>query len=532
MPTFQELIKESAFLGASDREQQERLATVEGWNELPQPEKQKVLETVNKFKGTIKETTVKDDLRGTGKAVGSAVGSVAPLLIPGPGGIAMKAARPVIGSILGTIAGEKAETLARGESQPFTLEGIKKEFQSLPGLAKEGAMAEMGGQIGGTFLQTLATPFKKSFMEALASDPIAMGGQKLVRKGLPISPDIISPSRVTGAFQWLSDLPGPGKFITRHAREKLTKGLTNVFDSELVTRGVDLPSPKIDIKNVISSKNKMFNKMYGAAKKYGGRDAHISVDNISQYIKESSETFTGKGDQYWDGEATEFLKGMSENGTVTLQEVNDLANTVWNRYGKLQGRQKLMRGGLLDAIKADLNSFETDRGIRVTKKFEIGRKLSGMVKEFGKARYIEKLVDNATSFNPATEALEFNPLMFVKRVKNNKNTLKRMLRPEQFDRLNRFVDMAEATIPDKQRLAGQKTSFVDIAAMSAMAGATLKAPLLLIPAGFQATLAKSIMNPTGIMRKWLTTGFEPAIGKAAAATFARMPMLDFENDRE
>jgi hypothetical protein len=82
-----------------------------------------------------------------------------------------------------------------------------------------------------------------------------------------------------------------------------------------------------------------------------------------------------------------------------------------------------------------------------------------------------------------------------------------------------FADKLRAMLPDIEKLGkyqaagsqlspGRLLSSSPTGSAYGVIGAVAGQPLLALPVGAEAGLAYSIMNPSGVFRKWLTTGLK------------------------
>jgi hypothetical protein len=140
-------------------------------------------------------------------------------------------------------------------------------------------------------------------------------------------------------------------------------------------------------------------------------------------------------------------------------------------------------------------------------------------RDISKSRWIETaLLDPATDI--VNQGYVFSPLKFKDQVNHNITKIEKMFGQEGMDIIRAFADKVALAAPDMGKLGKVSDATAKFRQASgvgllgpaglAAAGQTGAAAALAVPYGFQTIVAKSLMNPEGWMRKWLTTGITPS----------------------
>jgi hypothetical protein len=217
------------------------------------------------------------------------------------------------------------------------------------------------------------------------------------------------------------------------------------------------------------------------------------------------------------------LAAESGGGAATVKEVNDLLPYIWsktkstakmgkekNQYAKLTQESIDYRNGLNEAINSDLKFHEVETGSNVLEALNIAKGKVKDMAELSKAKYLENLLQSSTTWNPTTQSWDFQAGKFYSDVMKKSELLQTKF-PDEFGNIMRFAEKAKLASGDISRLSPKPMwqQATNIGIGGGALGAVYANPILSVPLGFSALAAWSLMNPSGTVRKLLTTGIKP-----------------------
>lgn len=425
------------------------------------------------------------------------------------GGLAGGTAAPIT-ALLGGIAGSGLGA-GIGESASQLIQGYA-DYGKIADETLSGAKGQLYGQgataLAGKVLKPVLSPFADKMAQAAEGSKQWLG-QKMVDAGTPLSPSSYNPSGASRLFQWITDNIIPGRLIANKYREDVAEGIFKMR-SDMVEKELGMISPFESQSKLSGAKKQAWSDFLQSA---GGTKATIPIPAAREIMDVHLGSADTATDPLWSsvGKGSGLInKLFQKGGQLTIGEYNDLRAKLWSNYSKLTPAQKAIRGKLKEALEKDLELYEEKVGGDVLKASQKAYEASGDLREFGTSRWIERLLDSATDLNKEGQAYEFFPAKFDKIFRKNQDRLKAVLTPDQFKNLDNFRQKMNLAVPDlaKQNiLRGEYPTLGGTAAGAA--AATYFQPWLAVPLGFQTIVARSVMNPSGWVRKWLTTGLTP-----------------------
>lgn len=434
---------------------------------------------------------------------GGAIGSIA-----GPPGIVAGAS---LGGGIGAGARGAIQT-GMGWRKPPTLGEAAGEMGKE---AMYAGLTQMSGPLLATGLQKITSPFAGRVAARAAKDPAISAALGLVEQGAPISPEVIAGTKTARFFDWAAEKLWPASAIMANKRQGLQKVADSLKDEFVNTRGIYNTSK--------AGTNEAWENWVKMA---GGAEAPYELPKTLQVITEASKkpfamelksTTDAVGNvvtqeapigAFWKKYASTFKQSLEENGQVTVQEIRDLLN-VLNPTGA-KGAERTARMKIADAIMEDLGKSGNEE----------------MVKALANAKDLARLQRIAAPlqaiFNKATipakaagDEVTFSPSNFVNLWQQRRGNFltNKNYSAEDIRVIDKFADKMKALVPDLA--LGSKYQFAGLTQTSPAnplgAGAlAYKFPGIVIPSSVaDSFLAFSLMNPNGIMRKFLTTGFKP-----------------------
>lgn len=134
-------------------------------------------------------------------------------------------------------------------------------------------------------------------------------------------------------------------------------------------------------------------------------------------------------------------------------------------------------------------------------------------------RFVENVFDSSLIQTADEAGQMFSPGKFIKNFDRYQDVLKQYA-PESFANMKQLRDISKVAMKDLGRKTPDMMDLAFSGAASGVGGLAGSAGLA-VPNAFSLIMAKSMMNPTGWMKKWLTEGmkFSPgnAIGKSTTA---------------
>jgi hypothetical protein len=234
-----------------------------------------------------------------------------------------------------------------------------------------------------------------------------------------------------------------------------------------------------------------------------GPNAIVNMGNTKSFL--DNLQITGKAEK--DIDFVGVLKNKLQNGSMTVAEVEKMSSMLWPKgkaYGRMSQPEKVWREDFLQNMFRDLEPLETNVGMNLA---ALLKQAKGTTRDIYQSQFVENLLNRATN----NETLSFNPRQFYELVKKQESYILTKLDKDKAQNLFAFADKMKAIAPERAmftegRVKTDPISWLPGAGLGAGAYAN---PYLAVPIGFQAIVARSLMAPKGIIRKWLTTGYNP-----------------------
>lgn len=488
--------------------------------------------------------------RGTGAMAMGSLGTVAGAPLGPPGMIG--------GGAIGAAGGEAIEQLIRrfaGDEKLTSQEAMKK-------INLEAAFAG-GSEMGTAGMGNLLRPFAKR-MGPMAQKIATIAKQQK----LPMSPSAISPTKTAKVFEWFGDILPTGKLWGQVKRKQLSNNLMRMVEevkgalpvrADKVEAGMELGAgikeAKVSLKSISGTKYKAWEKAVGASDIQMAETAKVIEKNADSIKKPDAramiETFRGKG-TIW-----------------TAKDVDDYQKQIW---GKLRGKYPNLAKDLQNALKkdigedltkyledarsawADFKTFESNPTVKtivrkyatdaervILEAFRSGNledvtKIKNAVDEntwkMATSRFVENILD--TAVKPEGNQMVFRPMEFIKNYEKYQRQILNAM-PEIYENINNFYLITKASVQDLQKMdmGFFGKGWQAMAAGGMATGAGMGQPLVLVPAGFSAIVAKSLMNPKGWLKTWLTEGARgimPEVIRQGPRIGGRALGLEFDTD--
>lgn len=478
---------------------------------------------------------------------------------------------PVLGAAgtgLGYGIGARAQKLLQTYLGLYEPKSLTEEWKQTAQEVGTGIKAFMQGESGTKMLTMAGAPLAGQFAKSGTKGDTARLGQQMVEEGkMPISPDLYAPSKPAKFMQWTTDNIIPGGSIIANYRRKAVNDTISQMRQDFV-EAAGLPNPFTPLKEAKAVKNKAYENFIAE-----GSGAPIQFSNTAKFIEENfnspalqtSGTLKEKVNNFYEklnatteenvllgdqskyrtkrqmetttGEPKDIFSDLMvdmENlksqgwqpqgvGYASVNDLNDLLPYIWsktksaakmgkekNQYQKLTEESIQLRNGLKDAIDADLGIHEVDTGAKVLEALNVARDAQKNMASLGKAKYLEKLLQDSTTWNPATQHWDFQAGKFYSEVIKKQETLRNMF-PDEFGIIMRFAEKSKLASGDIARMSSKPAwkQAIEIALGGGTLAAIVANPILAVPLGFSAFSAYSLMNPSGMLRKHLTTGIKP-----------------------
>ena len=461
---------------------------------------QKVPGEVSQFGRGLVENLPTAGMIAGGAIAGGAGGPLGPFTAPvgaGLGGAIGAGARGALKGYLGL-----------GETPPV--------LPALGEMGKEGAMAttaEVGGPYMAKGIQKITSPFATMFENRIATDAVAREAQSLVEnQGARISPDVINPSKTANFFTWLTDKIFPANTVMARQRGNLPEIATALKDEFVASRGL------YDV-----SKGKTGSVWDEWVNLAGGPEAPYAMPKTEQVLNqvmgqpatsfETGETIRKGGKAYtqmgtfWKKQVATFQDELDANGQVNVQAIRDLFNSINPAAAK--GAERTARMKIADAVMEDLSNTGNTEMVDT---LQAARNLSRMNRV---ASPLRDIFNKSMTPNPRTGDLEFNPDTFSNLWQQRRTYFldNKNYSAEDIRTIDQFNNKMSALVPDLSRLKSYNPTLnqLNFQNPAPVLGAVYAKPILAVPLGADVGLAYSLMNPNGIMRRFLTTGFNPPV---------------------
>lgn len=409
------------------------------------------------------------------------------------------------------MAGQGTEPMMQGAT-PDIMASSVGQFNAPLDAFGLGLGAEAGGQAVMAGAQKIAAPFAKKFAERLASNQGAKVAQEMVESNIPISPSEIQLTKTAKAFQWIADNFMPGNLIANKRREEVSSAILKMRQ-EFITDTMDLPKFTESIPQAQTKTRELFTQF---AEQAGGKETLIPMPETIKFIEANMGKDITMSDQWW---MKKFIPWMKKEGDArSIEQINSLHATYNRSWNKLTPAQKELRNGLRESLYKDLAENDLQAGLQLETALKTAQEAAKVPRDITKARWIEQSL-----LNPATDIIDqayvFSPAKFKVQVDKNLTKIEQMFGQEGLDIINKFADKLMLAAPDMAKLGKisdatksmrQLTGLGMLSIPGAIAAGQPGLALgLSVPYGFQTFVAKSLMNPSGWLRKWLTTGFKP-----------------------
>jgi hypothetical protein len=549
----EEVLKDPQFLGLPQSEQSKVLFSIDPhFAALPEMEQAKVLSGLVPKTTAIPQTattapTYEDPMAAQAQSVAQFDPSILPSSeqfkqfgqdvqgLPGQFAKGVVEQLPIAGMVVGGALGAPAGPIGAvgGAGMGGAIgAGARGSIQSAMGWRTPptllGAMAEMGkeGMLGagaemaGPLLQPIANkiagPFANYTKKVMAENALAKQGQQMVEQGIPISPDLISPSRTSKAVNWALDNLWPANSIMAGKRRMVYDAALQMKDSFAQDYGVGKTTKELT------------NKAWDDWAAMAGPDTVIPMNKTIEAIQANIDKPFATG-AFWDKYAKTFAEG-----DITVQGIRDLLAVT--KPTKAMGADKTARRAILDGLKSDLADYDLQAGTELAKGLIDAQAAS---RALARLQPIERILKDSITKPEGLDAGLFSPAQFVQKWEAIRSKVGGRLSNSDIKMVDDFAQKMQTMVPDISRLkkyeTGQQIPFLSgqgiIKAPGTAAGMgalTMSQPYLILPIGAEASLAYSIMNPTGLARKFLTTGIKPPtmLPKMGAMKFGEVQAND------
>jgi len=439
-----------------------------------------------------------ENLDTAGMMFGSGLGAAAGMASPVPGD---EWAMTSFGGTVGAGIGGTVEDLIKSW---LGVEGAQKPSAARTvGHMKSGLMAEMAGPAAAAAGGKVLKPFGSKLDELTKTLERSATGKAMAEAGYPVSPDVYAPTKTAKALTWVAENFYPGKYFVNKYRDQFQQMMLEARHN-LIVRDLGMMKPGMDPYKVGLKKAKALYSKTG--QQLAEPEALIPIDNIRALAK-----------QYPDSEVAAKIK--RHFGDVEKVDVAHMTNFLSRIYkkGARKGYEQLddreMRRALKEATLQDLEAFDKTYGtmaLEAQKRADaFFGKLGKLGRDVGRSSYLEKGLNRATRVDIDTGQHIYNPVIFDQWFRQNQKQLKRMF-PDEYSQIERFNRMGLAAVKDL--LAAQRgrtpENMQEVLVIVGQGAALTAKPELAVPIGFQAWMSKSLMDPKGVVRKWLTTGLE------------------------
>jgi hypothetical protein len=545
MAQLKDILSHPDFIGLPDSEKQKALTElIPGFGDLPQEEQMKGMAEIM---GRVAQppAAIPAPAPSTTDPTAASMGMFAPGNLT-PSMETLREQAPVAGAmitapfrsnpIMAPIAGmgSSAAALMAGQGvdpmqgqTPDIMAGSLGQFNAPLAPFLMGAGAEAGGQaLMGVAGKALA-PFKESFAAKLASSPETKMAQELVDQGVPLSPGGYGGAK---RFQWIADNFMPGSLIVNKRRQEVADAILKMRQ-EFIENTMGMPKYTESIPQAQAKTRELFGQF---AEQAGGKETAIPMTNTVKFIEDNMSNPITTADIWWKKKYIPWMKGGEAK---TVDEINTLHATYNRSWNKLTPVGKDLRNGIRESIYKDLAENDLQTGLQLEEALKTAQAAAKTPRDIAKSRWIENaLLDPATKVED--QAFIFYPAQFQTQVNKNITKIEQMFGQEGVDIFKKFADKMMLAAPDMGKLGkvsdataafrkGTGLGMLTIPGAVA-AGQPGMAAALAVPYGFQTIAAKSLMNPSGWLRKWLTTGLEPS--KLFSKEVPKLGMLEAMND--
>jgi len=394
---------------------------------------------------------------------------------------------------------------------PDVMGASLNQFNAPLGPFALGFAGEGGGQVALKGLQKAASPFAKYFDKTITENAAAKTAQDLVNQDIPISPDLIAPSRTSKRINWLLENLWPANSIMANKRKQIYDAATTMKNEFATEYGVGKTTAELRDQAFNSFTETAGDTMFPMTR---------TIEAINDHI-DKPFAIIGKPAEFWQGPAKTFVE-MGEN--INAQAIRDLVNAATKGSKSMD---KTARNKVMSAVNADLANYDKEAG---TNFLSIYKKAGETNKLWKRIYPIENLLQRSIVDSSDELGVSlFSPARFIRLWDSQRARMisRSALQDSDIAMVDAFADKLKVMLPDLQRaknfkgmqelpyLSGQGLSHALGTPAGAIGATVATGGAYLLPMGAEAGLAYSIMNPSGLFRKWLTTGLKPPtlIGK-------------------
>jgi len=486
---------------------------------------------------------------------GSGLGTLALSWLGPPGMVA--------GGGAGGMIGEHLKQMVTGEQAP------QRTIQQ----GQIGAASELGGPLVGAAFKPFAGRVGPAAGRAI---------DILKQRKLPVSPSSVAPSAPARMFEFVSDWFPTGTLWNQVKRNQLKRGLQRMHQevlSDLPMRPPRSVAGEAIFQGIKEAKTGLAAQTRSAYRLWENaiQGRNVPMPNTLKLVS-----------KYKDATTDSKLRGLLEmyarkGGTWTADEIDMFQKQLWGTTYKKGGLRHVGKE-IKDAMMSDLKKYSPELSdllqkakdqSSLQKTFLTNPKVKDILakhrrdplhvinetfdpRNFEALADIKKAVDKKTwdtarfgfiedMFERSTVQDEirgnvFNPGAFVKNFEKHAESIAKIL-PEDYQQLRDFVLVLKAAIPDitkgtqknvLSRLATGAGATGSIGGASYLfGGGAPSTGVIAVPATFSWAAAKSLMNPKGWLKTWLTTGAEglvPEVIRQAPRLGGRAMMLEGENE--
>lgn len=354
-------------------------------------------------------------------------------------------------------------------------------------------------------------------------------------KGLPLSPTAIIPeSKAARAFEWVGEsIPSNVSWSTMK-RQQLQTGLTRMMDeavgglparAEKYEAGVAVAGGLKEAKTGLKGAEKT---AYGKWENALGSGGHLmdntvaAIDKIKEGTKGEArawlEAFSKKGSGWTSADVDAFQKqiwsktwGTDLRGGDLLEAMKkDLGPEMTAVLDEAKDASKLFRAFAgNETVRAVLRKYNQDPANAIRAMFRDGnmndigtiqKAVKPEVWDIARSRFIENLFDASTDITGTQRT--FNPQKFANLFSTYQRQIKQVM-PEKYDYLKNFAELSKVSVADLSKMTSAPTF-----RLTAADRPITNTIALAVPTGFSWAITKSLMNPSGWLKKWLTEGFK------------------------
>jgi hypothetical protein len=450
---------------------------------------------------------------------GAILGS--PLGIPG---VAGGAALGELGrqTQLGTQAPESADALLTGMVKEAAIGGLAE----LPALAIAGKVRAAG----------------RPFAEKMTPEA-RLALETAEKRGLALSPSSVMPSRRASFFEWASDKIPPGNFLKDRQVQKLNDGMILMYEEALeglptqvskFEAGLDVGEALKKTKTIAKEARK--DAYANFAKSIADSKMENTIEVVNKSLNELAElgvddktrTFLGQWQlkrhtgwttkdvvdfqaQLWRNTYPDHIKigdeileavkkdvgeqasGFLDLGKQRFMVEKEIFETLGAKKNPTAGRiARLMAQGKTDDIIRQAITTGNFEDLAVIRKFIPKETWDGF-----RSRFIENLIE--ASYKRVGSESIYDPIKFARTIDRYEEQIKNLM-PSMWNHLKGLANLGEFALRDIKR---RPTPFglKEAATTAASIG-------LIVPAGFSMFVANSLMKPSGLLKTWLTKGFD------------------------